>query len=455
MGPRRLVLTVSLAVVCVDVDFFALNLALPAIARELGVATTDLQWAITVYQLTLASLLIPAGRLGDLLGRRRVLLCGIAAFGIASLLCGLAQSPGMLIAMRFVQGAAAAMLFPVGIAVISNAFDVQARGRAIGTVYGLGAIGTAIGPFVGGALTDALDWRWVFFFNVPFCVAAFVLALRHVQESHDPSAERVDVPGLATIVAGIACVTLAIDRGAAWGWLGWRTLGLAAIGLALLALFVAIERRVRAPLVDLALFRNAPYVTVTLAGGAGNVATCLMLFLATIYLQQVRGLSPLEAGIVFLAPALANAIGGVVAGRLGGRGTSPRLVMGGALVLGAAGLVGLALLSAWPAYVPAFALAGFGLGVTWSYTSVGTQQVVPEAMAGGASGVTLAIVVGLGGLSVAVGATLLEAIVDGGATPTTAVHVLFAGLAALAIVSAGALAVVGRRAGAAARAAAT
>lgn len=444
MSSTRLILTVSLAIFCVDVDFFALNLALPATARGLGVTTTDLQWAITVFQLTLASLLIPAGRLGDLLGRRRVFLCGIALFALASLLCGLSQSATMLVAMRFLQGVAAALLFPVGIAIISNAFPPQTRGKAIGLVYGLGAIGTAIGPFIGGALTDALNWRWVFFFNVPFAIAAFVLAVRTVADSRDPSAERVDWSGLATIVAGVACVTLAIDRGADWGWLSAPTIGVFVGGLVVLAVFVAIERRSRSPLVDLALFSNRPYVTITLSGGVGNIGTCLMLFLASIYLQQVRDLSPLEAGIVFLAPALANTAAGIIAGRLGARGTSPQLVMGGALLAGAAGLAVLAFASAWPAYVAAFALAGFGLGITWSYTSVGTQQVVPEAQAGGASGVTLAIVVGLGGLAVAIGATLLEVLVDSGSSTTASVHWLFAGLATLAVLASGALALTAR-----------
>lgn len=444
MASTRLILTVSLAVFCVDVDFFALNLALPATARGLGVTTTDLQWAITVFQLTLASLLIPAGRLGDLLGRRRVFLAGIALFALASLLCGLAQSAEMLVAMRFLQGTAAALVFPVGIAVISNAFGPATRGNAIGMVYGLGAIGTAIGPFVGGALTDAINWRWVFFFNVPFAIAAFVLALRSVPESRDPAAERIDLPGLATVVAGIACVTLAIDRASSWGWLSAATLGLFVAGLLVLVAFVAVERRSAYPLVDLDLLRNRSYVTVTLSGGVGNIGTCLMLFLASIYLQQVRDLTPLQAGIVFLAPALANAAAGLVAGRLGMRGTPPRLVMGVALLLGAAGLLVLALVSAWVGYVIAFALAGFGLGITWSYTSVGTQQVVPAAEAGGASGVTLAIVVGLGGLAVTVGATLLEVLVNDGSSPTAAIHWLLGGLAVLAVLGAAALALGGR-----------
>ena len=308
-----------------------------------------------------------------------------------------------------------------------------------------GFASTAIGPFIGGVLTDAINWRWVFFFNVPFALLALVMALRTVPDSRDRSAERVDLPGLAAVVAGVACVTLAIDRGAAWGWLSAPTIGIFVLGLLVLALFVRIERRSACPLVDLDLFRNAPYVTITLSGAAGNIGTCLMLFLASIYLQQVRDLTPLQAGIVFLAPALANAAAGIIAGRLGARGTSPQLVMGGALLAGAAGLAVLALVSAWGGYVFAFGLAGFGLGITWSYTSVGTQQVVPEAEAGGASGVTLAIVVGLGGLAVAVGATLLEVLEKAGSTATQSINWLFDGLAAMAVLSAFALALTARQ----------
>jgi MFS family permease len=256
---RGVVAAVALAVFCVDVDFFALNLALPATARDLGVTTTNLQWAIAVYQLTLASFLIPGGRLGDLLGRKRVLLAGIGLFGFSSLLCGASQSAEMLIAARFVQGIGASLLFPVGISVISNAFPVAERGRAIGNVYGVGAIGTAVGPFVGGLLTDLIDWRWVFFFNVPFTLAALLLTRRNVGESRDISAQRIDLRGLVAVTLGVAAFTYAIDRGSAWGWLSASTLGLAAAGIGLLVLFLFIEARVRSPLVDLELFRNIPY----------------------------------------------------------------------------------------------------------------------------------------------------------------------------------------------------
>jgi MFS family permease len=246
------------------------------------------------------------------------------------------------------------------------------------------------------------------------------------------------------VTAGIAAVAYAIDRGSTWGWLSASTLLLAAAGIALLFAFVAIERRVRSPLVDLDLFRNVPYVLVTSAGMVGNLAFCLMLFLSTIYLQQVRDLSPLVAGVVFLGPALANAVAGVLAGRLGARGSLPHHVMGAALAIGALALFGLSIFTGWPWYISAFTLAGFGLGITWAYTSVGTQAVVPESMAGGASGVTLAGAVAAGGLSVVVGATILEVLTARGDSTTDAIQIMMAVLAGLAAVAAVGLACCGR-----------
>ena len=164
----------------------------------------------------------------------------------------------MLIAARFVQGIGASLLFPVGISVISNAFPVAERGRAIGNVYGVGAIGTAVGPFVGGLLTDLIDWRWVFFFNVPFTLAALLLTLRNVGESRDTSAQRIDLRGLVAVTLGVAAFTYAVDRGSAWGWLSASTLGLAAVGIGLLVLFLFIEAHVRSPLVDLEPSATSP-----------------------------------------------------------------------------------------------------------------------------------------------------------------------------------------------------
>jgi MFS family permease len=412
---RRILLAVSLAMFLVQLDFFALNLALPQMAHELHVTTTDMQWAISGYMLAVGAFMIPGGRLGDILGRKRVLLTGVALFGVTSLAAGLSDSAGTVIAFRVLQGVGAALSFPVGIATLTNAFPVERRQAAIGNAYGVAAAGTAVGPFVGGALSE-VSWRWVLIFNVPLALAALLLGLTSMEESRDPTVPRtIDVKGVAAVALGIAALTFAVDRGDEWGWTSPATLGTFAAGGLMLVLFVAIERRVRFPLVELSLFRNTPYVVITLAGMVSNICFCVTTFAITIYLQEVRGLSPIEAGVVFLAPSLTLAVMGPLSGRIGPR-FRPIGVMATAIGAGAVGLLILSGVTAWGLFVPAFALFGAGLGFGWSFVSVATQSVVRPERAGEASGVTLTIVVAVAGLCVATAATVLELLEAGGAT---------------------------------------
>ena len=397
----------------VDLDFFALNLSIPRMAEDLGVSATDMQWVVSGYMLALAAFMIPGGRLGDVLGRRRMLIVGLTVFGAAAVLCGTAASAEVLIGFRIVQGIGAAILFPICIAVVTNAFPPERRKRAIGNLYGVGALATAIGPFVGGAVTSELGWRWVLLIQVPIAALAIVLALVGIRESRDETVPRhIDLPGLLMVAAGIGTVTFAIDRGETWGWDSLATIGAIAGGVALLIAFVLLEARVRWPLVDLSLFRNPPYVVVTLAGMVANTCFVVTLFAATLYLQDVEGHSPITAGVIFLAASTTVAIAGPLSGWLGERLDIPR-VMGVAIVAGAVGLFALSADAALGVYLPALAVFGFGYGLCWSMSSVGTQTVVPIQQAGEASGVTLTIVVGIAGLCVAVVAALIEVIGGG------------------------------------------
>jgi len=397
----------------VDLDFFALNLSIPRMAQDLSVAATDMQWVISGYMLALAAFLIPGGRLGDILGRRRMLIGGLVLFGTAAILCGTASSAGVLIAFRVVQGVGAAILFPICIAVVTNAFPPERCKRAIGNLYGIGALATAIGPFVGGVVTGELGWRWVLLMQAPIAAAAIALAVLGVRESRDETVPRhIDLPGLLAVALGIATVTFAIDRGQTWGWTSLATLGTIVAGIALLVGFGLIEARVRWPLVDLSLFRNVPYVVVTMAGTVANTCFVATLFAATLYLQQVEGRSPLDAGLIFLAASATLAVAGPLSGVLGERFDIPRL-MGLAIVVGAVGLFALSADVALGVYLPALAVFGMGYGFCWSLSSIGTQTVVPEERAGEASGVTLAIVVGVAGLCVALAAALIEVIAGG------------------------------------------
>lgn len=417
------------AMFIVQLDFFSLNLALPAMSEDLGVSVTDLQWVISGYMLALASFFIPGGRLGDILGRKRVLIAGVAIFITASAICGAVSSVGLIIGFRILQGIGGAIIFPLSVAVVSDAFPAEHRARAIGNLYGLAAVSTAIGPFFGGLFTELISWRAIFFVNVPGGLFAIALLARFVRESRDESVpRRLDLPGLLAVALGIGLLTFAVDRGETWGWLGADTIAAFLAGVGLLAAFVAIERRVRWPLVDLALFRNRPYVLVTMLGTVANTAFCTTTIATTIYLQRVLGYSPIAAGAIFLSCSAMLALAGPLAGRLGER-FDAGLVMPIATALGSVGLVLVAVDPGLGPYVLGLAVVGIGYGLGWSIVSVATQQVVPTSQAGEASGVTLAIVVGVAGLGVATTAALIEAISGSGTSEGGAIESILLGIA--------------------------
>jgi MFS family permease len=398
----------AISMLIVQMDWFALNLALPAIARQFRVPPTDLQWVISGYMLSIGALMVTAGRLADIFGRRRIIVIGLALFGILSAICGSAPNEVWLIAARVVHGIGAALIFPVTIAVVSGTFSGARQGRAIGIVLGFAAIGTALGPFVGGTFSEYLSWRGIFFVNIPFCAAAIVLMLRYVQESRDEAADRrIDVAGMLAITGSLVCISLAFDRGEAWGWRSVATAGTLALGAALLVLFVVIEGRVRAPLVNLALFRNRPFDAVVLAGSLSNVVFCFVAVFSALYLQSARGLSPFKCGLVFLALSAGAGSASYFSGRLAERVPPDRLMAIGMLV-SAAGIWGLTSVESLWIYTPLFLVTGIGLGLGWALANVATQAVVPSSSAGAASGVTLTSLVMLGGVSVAIAAAVLE-----------------------------------------------
>ncbi len=423
--PGRALVAASLALFLVNLDFFALNLALPDMARDLGVSTTDMQWVISGYMLALAAFLIPGGRLGDILGRKRMLIVGLAVFTGASTVCGLVDSAEVVIGFRILQGMGAAVIFPLCVAVVTNAFPEEQRKRAIGNLYGLAAVAVAIGPFFGGFVTSEISWRGVFLVNLPLGAAAVALVLWGIRESRDESVPRtIDLRGLACVAIGIGAITFGIDGGEDRGWGSPETLGPMIAGVALLLAFVAVEKRVRFPLVDLTLFRNIPYVAVTALGTVGNVAFTTTTFSCALYLQQVRDLSGTEAGALFLAASFASAIAGPISGRLAERFDVPRL-MGVAAIIGGAGLLWMSFDLGYGLLVPALLLFGLGFGLTWALTSVGTQTVVSTEQAGAASGVTLAVVLGIAGISVAATAAVIDGLVAGGTSEGEAIEMIW------------------------------
>ncbi len=405
---RLVIAGCAIAMLIVQMDWFALNLALPAIARHFHVATTDLQWVVSGYMLSIGALMVTAGRLADIYGRRLVIVVGLVIFCVVSLLCGIAPDEVWLIVARVVHGIGAALIFPVSIAVVSSTFSGPRQARAIGVVLGVSAIGQALGPFVGGTFSQYLNWRGVFFINIPFCLAAIWLLLRYVKESRDENADRhIDIPGMLAITGGLVCVSLAFDRGEAWGWTSWRTLGTLAGGVVLLAAFVAIEKRVRSPLIDLALFRNRAFDAVVIAGALSNVVFCFVAVFSALYLQQARGMAPFDCGLVFLALSAGAGSASYCSGRLAERYPPDRLMALG-MVISAAGIVGLTSVESLWLYVPLFLVTGIGLGLGWALANVATQMVVPPQFVGAASGITLTSLVMLGAVGVAIGAAMLE-----------------------------------------------
>jgi EmrB/QacA subfamily drug resistance transporter len=428
---RWILAAVSMALFCVQIDYFAMNLALPRMAFELHSSATNLQWVISVYMLALGAFMVPAGRIGDIYGRRRALLAGIALFGLSSALCALAPSATLVIAFRALQGLGAALIFPVSVSVLTNAFPSVRASHAIGLAYGIAGLGNAAGPLIGGLFTETVGWRWIFWLNVPLTLVALAIGARSITESFDETVpRRIDVTGLGLITVGIGLFTLAFDRAPTWGWLSAPTAVAFVCSLAALAVFVVVENRVRWPLVDLSLARNPRFTILVIAGTISNIAYGVTIFLSTMYLQQVRGLDPLMAGLAFLGPSAGAALGGAISGRLAAS-RPPVLVMGLTSVAAALSLAALAASNSWISYLPALTACGFTLGLVYAFTTVATQAVVRPERAGEAAGVTLTALVTLAGVGVAASGTVLEMLQGAGLSTAGAVDTIVAVLAAL------------------------
>jgi len=428
---------VSLALFCVQIDYFAVNLALPRMAIEFDSTATELQWIVSIYLVTLGAFMVPAGRLADIFGRKRALLAGLALFGLTSALCAVASSVTAVVVFRALQGVGAALIFPASVSVITNAFAPPQAGRMIGLAYGVAGLGNAAGPLIGGLLTQTAGWRWIFSLNIPLTAICAFIGMFAITESRDTRApRRVDIAGLALLTSGIGVLTLAVDQAPEWGWASAATVAGIIAALALLGLFGIVERRVRWPLVDLSLVRNLRFTVLAAAGTIANIAYGVTIFLSTVYLQVGRGLDPLTAGLVFLGPSAGAAAGGVISGRLAGR--HPMLVMGFTMLVAAVSLALLAASGGWALYLPALTACGFALGLVYAFTTVATQAVVGPQRAGEAAGVVLTSMIVMGGVGVAVASAVLESLRGGGLSTAAGIEVILGCLAA-ALVPAGLL----------------
>ena len=388
------------------IDATVVNVALPAIGADLGADFADLQWIVTSYTLTLASLILLGGALGDRYGRRRVFVVGVVWFAVASLLCGLAPTPAVLIACRALQGVGAALLTPGSLAMIQASFVPEHRARAIGAWSGLGGVATAAGPFLGGYLVEVASWRWVFLINVPLAVAVVLVARRHVPETRDEHAHgRVDLPGAALGAVGLAGVTYALIEAPAAGASAPSVAGAAVLGALALCAFAVLERRTAHPMLPLSIFASRTFSAVNAVTFVVYAAFTGVFFLLVVALQTVAGFSPLAAGTALLPATVVMLLLSARAGALAQR-TGPRLPLTVGPVVCAAGVLLMLRIGPDASYaldvVPAVTVLGLGLATLVAPLTATVLAAAEAQDAGLASGVNNAVARAAGLLAVAV-----------------------------------------------------
>jgi EmrB/QacA subfamily drug resistance transporter len=409
MDPRRKWWTlgaVAIGVFMLLLDITVVNVALPAIQKDLGASFSDLQWVIDAYALTLAALLLVSGSFADLIGRRRVFVIGLILFSAASFACGLSQSPLWLIVARGIQGIGGAMLFATSLSLIAQAFQGKDRGTAFGIWGATIGAAVAVGPLVGGALTDGLGWQWIFFVNVPIGIAAVFVALSKIDESSDPHPAGIDWAGAITFSASLFMLVFALIRGNEEGWGSAPIVALFAGSAIAMAIFIVVELRSEHPMFELSLFRNRTFVGASIVAFALSGAMFAMFLYITLYIENVLGYEPFQAGLRFLPLTVVSFFVAPTVGRLNSKGVPARIFLSGGLALVGLGLVlmhGVGVNSAWTTLLAGFCVAGAGVGMinpTLATTAVG---VVPPQRSGMASGINntfrqVGIATGIAGL---------------------------------------------------------
>src|SRR5215831_17929791 len=357
---------VAFGLFMIMLDNTVVNVALPSIQRDLGIGLSELEWIVTGYALTFASLMLIGGKAADAYGRRLVFVIGIVVFTLASLWCGLASSGEMLIAARIVQGGGAALMNPATLSIIAATFPPRQRGTAIGIWAGVSALALAIGPLVGGLITEHLTWNWIFFVNVPVGILGIAASFVFIDESKDETHSRLDIPGLATSALGLFALTYALIEGNNYGWGSARIVGSFAIAVVALASFLVLERTQRAPMLPLDLFRNRTYT------GANTVILLVALsmfgvfFFVSLYMQNILGYSAVQAGAAFLPMTLLIIVIAPLAGRMTDR-VGSRWFMTGGMVLIAIQLVYFSRLGSDATFwqlLPAMLIGGIGMAST-------------------------------------------------------------------------------------------
>jgi EmrB/QacA subfamily drug resistance transporter len=380
---------VSFGLFMIMLDNTVVNVALPSIQRDLGVGLSELEWIVTGYALTFAALMLIGGKLADAYGRRLIFVLGIAVFTLASLWCGLAGSGDMLITARIVQGAGAALMNPATLSIIAATFPPRERGTAIGIWAGVSALALAIGPLVGGLITEHLTWSWIFFVNIPVGILGIAASFVFIDESRDETHERLDLPGLVTSAVGLFALTYALIEGNTYGWASPRILGSFAVAALALLAFGYLESHQRAPMLPLELFRNRTYT------GANTVILLVALamfgvfFFVSLYMQNILGYSAVQAGAAFLPMTLLIILVAPIAGRMTDR-IGSRAFMTGGMILIAIQLLYFSRLGSdadfWQ-LLPGMLVGGVGMAATMTPSAAAATRSVPVDKAGVGSAV--------------------------------------------------------------------
>jgi EmrB/QacA subfamily drug resistance transporter len=378
------------ALFMIMLDNTVVNVALPSIQRSLHASTASLEWTVNAYTLSFAVLLVTGGRLGDLFGRRKLFLAGVVIFAGASAAIGFSPNDTWLVAWRAVQGSGAALMMPATLSIITNAFPAAERGRAIGTWAGVSALALAIGPVLGGFLVENVSWQSIFFINLPVAVAAVFVTLFAVKESRDETVARtVDFPGVATLTVGLAALVLALVEGNDWHWGSGREIAMYVVAVLGLGAFAVIETRRRVPMVDFSFFRSRTFLGANIVAFIVSFAMLAMFFFLALYMQNIRGYTPLQAGVRFLPSTMMIVLIAPIAGRLADRvGSRPLMTFGLLCVSGSLFWQShLTVSSSYGALLPGFVLMGIGMAFVMSPMSTAAMNSVEPAKAGVASGI--------------------------------------------------------------------
>jgi EmrB/QacA subfamily drug resistance transporter len=386
------------------------NVALPSIRSDLGISVSELEWVVNAYALTFGVLLLSGGKLADLLGRRRIFIAGLVIFTAASLWCGLAGGATSLIAARTVQGVGAALMNPATLSIITATFPPRQRGTAIGIWAGVSALALAIGPLVGGVLTERISWSWIFFVNIPVGVIAVLAARAFIDETKDTSREqRLDLPGLVSSAVGLFALTYGLIETNTHAWGSPRVLSLLALAVVALVTFVVLESRQRIPMLDLSLFRNASFSGANAVMGLVGLAMFGIFFFNSLYLQNVLGYSAIKTGAAFLPMTVLIILVAPVAGKFTDR-LGPRWLMGAGMTLLTGSLLLFGTLDERSSFwniLPALLVGGFGMAITMAPTTTAAMSSVPVDKAGVGSAVINSMRQVGGSLGIAIMGTLV------------------------------------------------